>query len=71
MKGRDSMITVCGKSLEGLEGKTITEMLSELGYKTTYIAVEMNGEILKRDNYASTILKENDKLEVVNFVGGG
>ncbi|MGM9936653.1 MAG: sulfur carrier protein ThiS [Candidatus Ornithomonoglobus sp.] len=65
------MITVCGKKLEGLEGRTVSEMLTELGYKTTYIAVEMNGEILKKDSYASTILKENDKLEVVNFVGGG
>ncbi len=65
------MITVCGKELEGLEGKTVSEMLGELGYKTTYIAVEMNGEILKKDSYASTTLKENDKLEVVNFVGGG
>ncbi|MDD6763396.1 MAG: sulfur carrier protein ThiS [Clostridiales bacterium] len=65
------MITVCGKELEGLEGRTIVEMLKELGYKNTYIAVEMNGEILKRENYSSTVLKENDRLEVVNFVGGG
>lgn len=65
------MITVCGKELDCFEGKTVREMLVELGYKTTYIAVEMNGEILKRENYGSTILKENDKLEVVNFVGGG
>lgn len=65
------LITVCGKEHEGFEGRTVSEMLVELGYKTTYIAVEMNGEILKRDNYSSTILKANDKLEVVNFVGGG
>lgn len=65
------MITVNGKEYESFEGKSVAELLSEFGYKTAYIAVEINGEILKKDKYTETILKENDKLEVVNFVGGG
>jgi sulfur carrier protein len=65
------MITVNGKTLDGCEGKTVAEMLVQLGYKTVYIAVEMNGEILKKDSFSQTVLKDGDKLEVVNFVGGG
>lgn len=57
--------------LDGLEGRTVTELLSMRGFNTVYVAIEMNGEILKRDDYPSTVLKENDELEVVNFVGGG
>lgn len=65
------MIKINGENREGFEGMTVSAMLAELGYKTSYIAVEMNGDILKKDNYASTTLRDGDTLEVVNFVGGG
>lgn len=65
------MIKVNGKPLDGFDGKSVSELVSALGYKTEYIAVEINGDILKRDMYASVTLKENDTLEVVSFVGGG
>ncbi|MCH5212362.1 MAG: sulfur carrier protein ThiS [Oscillospiraceae bacterium] len=65
------MIKINGEQREGFEGMTVGEMLAELGYKTAYIAIEMNGEILKRENYPSTELRDGDWLEVVNFVGGG
>ena len=65
------MIKINGENREGFEGMTVSEMLGGLGYKTAYIAVEMNGDILKKENYASTVLSDGDHLEVVNFVGGG
>lgn len=65
------MIKLNGTQREGFEGMTVSEMLKELGYKTEYIAVEMNGDILKKENYSSTELRDGDSLEVVNFVGGG
>ena len=37
----------------------------------TFIAVEVNGRIIKKDEYSSTQLNDGDKVEVVNFVGGG
>ena len=65
------MIKINGEDREGFEGVTVSEMLDRLGYKTAYIAVEMNGDILKKENYPATALSDGDKLEVVNFVGGG
>lgn len=65
------MIKVNGKPVDGFDGKTVSELVNSLGYKTEYIAVEINGDILKRDAYASTTIKENDAFEVVSFVGGG
>lgn len=65
------MITVNGKGLDGYEGKTVSFLTDALGYKTTYIAVEINGGILKRGEYADTVLSDGDKLEIVCFVGGG
>ena len=35
------------------------------------LAIEYNGFILPRANFKKKILKENDKLEVVHFIGGG
>ena len=34
-------------------------------------AVELNEEILPKAEYAETVLKDGDVLEIVNFVGGG
>lgn len=65
------MIKVNGETLEGRDGITVSELLSERGYKTVFIAVEVNGAIVKKDSYDTFELKDGDKVEVVNFVGGG
>ena len=35
------------------------------------IAVELNGEILPKNEYADRMLEDGDRMEVVTFVGGG
>lgn len=47
------------------------DFLNEKGYKIEFIALELNGEIIPRDKFENLILKENDKAEIVTFVGGG
>lgn len=50
----------------------IVRMLEKYGINdTTYTAIEYNGQILKKALWGDTILKENDKIEIVSFVGGG
>lgn len=65
------MIKVNGEIINGCEGNTLSEFLSNEGYEITRIAVELNGEIARKKDYQIIILKENDTLEVVTFVGGG
>lgn len=50
---------------------TLEQLLLELGYRTKLVAVERNSSIVKRAAYASTVLSDADKLEIVSFVGGG
>ena len=50
---------------------TLEQLLLELGYRTKLVAVERNGQIVKRADYARTLLTDEDKLEIVSFVGGG
>ena len=50
---------------------SLRELLQQQGYKLTQVAVELNGAIVKRSEYGSTILTAADRLEIVSFVGGG
>jgi thiamine biosynthesis protein ThiS len=52
-------------------GRTIVELLTDLGLNPQLIVVEHNREILERDTYALTEVKAGDTLELVHFVGGG
>lgn len=46
-------------------------VLAALGLKPDRIAVEHNGEIVRRLAWTNALVEEGDKLEVVHFVGGG
>lgn len=50
---------------------TLEAFLKQEGYRKDRIAVELNGSIIPKANYADTILSSTDVLEVVSFVGGG
>jgi sulfur carrier protein len=39
--------------------------------KSDRVAVELNLDIVPRDRWATTALKDGDRLEIVHFVGGG
>ena len=46
-------------------------LIELLGMKPDRVAVELNREIVPRDRWRQTLLKDGDRLEVVQFVGGG
>lgn len=52
-------------------GTTVEQMLLAEGFTLQRIAVERNGEILPKAEYASVVTADGDIFEVVNFVGGG
>ena len=62
---------VNGEKIEFREGITVSELVAEMGFSEAMVAVELNLDILPRDSFSSTVLKENDCIEVVRFVGGG
>ena len=53
------------------EAISLAELLVAKGYASSKVAVELNGRIVSRTEYASTILQDEDVLEIVCFVGGG
>ena len=62
---------VNGKQVELKERLTLENFLESNGYALTKVAVELNGKIVPRKEYAATILEDTDVLEIVCFVGGG
>ena len=50
---------------------TILEILEKLQIKDKAMAVAVNMEIVKKEKWDSFTPKENDKLEILQFVGGG
>ena len=63
------MIYVNGKETENR--KNLSVSLENSGFRRDRIAVEINGEIIKKSDYDKTVLNDGDKIEVVSFVGGG
>lgn len=63
-------MTVNGNPCAGA-GLTVAALLTAQGFDRTRVAVERNGEIIPRAQFEQTLLTENDRLEVVQFVGGG
>ena len=50
---------------------TLTALIEQLGMRPDRVAVELNLEIVARDRWPATELREGDRLEIVHFVGGG
>ncbi len=65
------MIRLNGQGKDIVEGITLKEMLEEAGYRLDVIAVQVNGDIVSKDQYASYRLTDGDDIDVVAFVGGG
>ncbi len=63
-------LTVNGQTLEATDDCTVTELLAELKIDGT-VAVERNGELVRRVDQSSTRLADADQVEIVHFVGGG
>ena len=60
-----------GSVAEAPEGATLEVLIGRLGLPAARIAVERNGEIVPRAQYAGVVLAEGDVIEVVTLVGGG
>ena len=49
----------------------LQDLIADLGLKGDRVAIEHNGNIVPRGEWANTSLADGDRLEIVHFVGGG
>ena len=64
-------VTVNGKPMELRDGLTIDGLLEQLAVKRQFTAVALNREVTPKSDYAITVLREGDKIEIVRPMGGG
>ena len=64
------MVKINGEEMN-VAGMTFAEYLATTNYDPKRIAVERNGDIVPKSQYADTLLCDGDNVEVVSFVGGG
>ena len=64
-------IQLNGDPYEVINGTNLNELLNKLKIQKNKIAVEVNGEIIEKSKYPNLILRRDDKVEIVHFIGGG
>ena len=64
-------ILVNGEEKSFKENSTVFDMLKELNLNSSGIVVEKNLQIIKKEDYQNTPLKDDDKFEIIRFMGGG
>ena len=64
-------IQLNGDSYEINDGSNLDQLLNKLKIKKNKVAIEVNGEIVEKNKYTNLILNEDDKVEIVHFIGGG
>lgn len=60
-----------GKNIDFKENTTILTLLKNIGVEIDRVVVEINLDIIENEQYKKYILKEDDVIEVIRFVGGG
>ncbi|CAN1524735.1 ThiS Sulfur transfer protein involved in thiamine biosynthesis [Methylophilaceae bacterium] len=65
-------LTINGKARDfAVTQLTVAELVLQLSLEGKRLAIERNGEIVPRSQFANTLLAAGDQLEIVGAVGGG
>ena len=64
-------IQLNGDPYEVINGTNLNDLLNKLKLQKNKIAIEVNGEIIEKSKYPNLILRRDDKVEIVHFIGGG
>ena len=64
-------IQLNGRKLELKNKHTILELLKKYNMDSKKTAIELNGKIINRNKYKTVYVKDQDKIEIVHFIGGG
>ena len=75
MATSETEISICvkinGKDMQLPAQMNVSDYLASRDLKERLVVVELNGTILNRAEYSSTVISAGDQIEIVHFVGGG
>lgn len=64
-------IFINGEARELGDGLTVAAMLDVLELPKQRVAIEINRQVIRKQEWDATHVSDNDRIEVVHFVGGG
>ena len=64
-------IQINGEPREIANETTLAQLVSLLQLKPEQIAIELNRTVVRRADWSKAVLRDDDTLEIVHFVGGG
>lgn len=65
-------LVINGKETDSRDGLTVAELLVERKVRMPeMVSVELNGQIVRRTEFETTVLQDGDKVEFLYFMGGG
>jgi sulfur carrier protein len=65
------MITVNGETMEWRDGMTVADILKARNYIFRMIAVQINGELIKRGSYDKAVVPDGADVQVIHMISGG
>ena len=64
-------IQLNGKKVIINSNYSISDLLKKYKLSSKKVAIECNGKIISKENFKKKLLKNDDKVEIVHFIGGG
>lgn len=64
-------VFVNGENKEFSDGLSLEQLVNKLMLPGVRIAIEVNGRVVRRGDWTETTLNDEDRVEIVHFVGGG
>jgi sulfur carrier protein len=64
-------IIVNGETKITEAGLTLGQLVAQMGLTTGRLASEVNGDVVRRADYAARVLIDGDRIEIVQMIGGG
>ena len=64
-------IQLNGKKITINQKVSLFDLLKKYKLDKKKVAIELNGSIISKSRYKKKLIKNNDKIEIVHFIGGG
>jgi len=64
-------LIINGEKRKIKKSQNLADLVKELDIQAPNFAMALNQQVIPRSKYDSTVIKENDQVEIVHAVGGG
>jgi len=64
-------IQLNGEARQVADQSTVDALIALLDLEPARVAIELNRNVVRRNDWAATTLHDGDRVEIVHFVGGG